>query len=243
MFFVWRFVVARSQKSYFANKEQTVSHLVLGLMISWLFWIADSATSLVCLAVGSSVIMGFRILRDNYVSIGRYVAITCVIVMSVMAIPEAPASLFQLLGRDVTLTGRTNIWSQVLEVEINPLVGTGYESFWMGERVAWFWEKYAFKITQSHNGYIEIYLNLGVIGLLLFGGIIVSTYRSIGRQLGPCCDLSTFRLAVLITFVLSNITEAGIKSTSLMWFLFLLIALEFPISQERKVAGPAIPQR
>src|SRR2546425_5778509 len=45
------------------------------------------------------------------------------------------------------------------------------------------WAEYDFKPTQAHNGYIEIYLNLGWVGLCLLGGVLLACYRTIQKRL------------------------------------------------------------
>jgi O-antigen ligase len=90
------------------------------------------------------------------------------------------------------------------------------------------WEKYSFHPNQAHNGYLETYLNLGVLGLCLLVGVIVSAYRKIKQELELNFEFGIFRLTLLIIVLLSNITEASFKGLSLMWFVFLLIGMEVP---------------
>jgi O-antigen ligase len=79
-----------------------------------------------------------------------------------------------MVGRDTTLTGRTNLWAELLREPINPLLGTGYQSFWPGPRTEYFWAKYSFHPNQAHNGYLETYLNGGFLGVCLLVAMIVS---------------------------------------------------------------------
>ena len=85
--------------------------------------------------------------------------------------------LLHALGRDSTLTGRTDIWRQVLDLHTNPLVGVGFESFWLGERLRKIGELYWWQANEAHNGYLETYLNLGLIGLFILVGWIVAAFR------------------------------------------------------------------
>ena len=64
-----------------------------------------------------------------------------------------------VLDRDTTLTGRTNMWADLLKEAINPILGAGYQSFWLGPGAERIWAKYYFHPTQAHNGYLEVYLN------------------------------------------------------------------------------------
>src|SRR5581483_4780832 len=87
----------------------------------------------------------------------------------------------QSLGRNPTLTGRTEIWSAVLHFAGNPLFGTGFESFWLGDRIKhiWAYGEMTYGINEAHNGYIETYLNLGWIGVALLVNLIITGYRNI----------------------------------------------------------------
>ena len=78
---------------------------------------------------------------------------------------DISARLAEAVGRDPTLTGRTVIWNAVLSTHTNPLIGSGYESFWLGPRLQEVWAQTGGGITEAHNGYLEIYLNLGIVGL------------------------------------------------------------------------------
>lgn len=87
-----------------------------------------------------------------------------------------PDSLFTLLGKDVTLTGRTGIWTAVsASIAKRPLLGYGYQAFWLGLEgesyrvilaVSWV-------LAQAQNGFLDVTLEMGVLGLaivlLVFG--------------------------------------------------------------------------
>ncbi len=87
-----------------------------------------------------------------------------------------PDLLFSVLGKDSTLTGRTEIWSAVAgSIAKRPLLGYGYQAFWLGFKG----ESYRIILTvtwalgQAQNGFLDVMLELGVGGLiivlLLFG--------------------------------------------------------------------------
>ena len=86
-------------------------------------------------------------------------------------------------GRDATLTGRTGIWQTVLNEPNNPLLGTGYASFWLGDRLQRIWALYPrTPLLQAHNGYFEVYLNLGMVGVALLGGVLWTGLRNARAQ-------------------------------------------------------------
>jgi O-antigen ligase len=89
-----------------------------------------------------------------------------------------------LLGRDPTLTGRTAIWAQVwIAILKRPWLGYGFSAFWRGTKGASFDVVVALKFVlfHAHNGFLEIWLELGAAGLLLFA---LSYFRG-WQQLWP----------------------------------------------------------
>ena len=90
----------------------------------------------------------------------------------------------QFLGKDETLTDRTGVWHDALQIQINPLLGAGFESFWLGDRLKTMWDKWTFRPNEAHNGYLETYLNLGLIGLFLLIALLIATFwKSSSRAL------------------------------------------------------------
>ena len=70
----------------------------------------------------------------------------------------------------------------VITIPTNRLVGTGYESFWLGDRLQKMWQADpGLQLNEAHNGYVEIFLTLGWIGLVFFGVLITSGYRNVIR--------------------------------------------------------------
>ena len=88
------------------------------------------------------------------------------------------------------------------------------------------WSRHWWKPTQAHNGYLELYLNLGLVGLVVLFGLLVSTYNNVRRELLVDFDYGRFRFAFLVLVIVYNVTEATFKSVDLVWFVFLLIACE-----------------
>lgn len=129
------------------------------------------------------------------------------------------------LGKDSTLTGRTEIWGLVLGLHTNPLVGTGFESFWLGPRLLKMRTALPhFPVNEAHNGYLEVYLNLGWAGICFLALLLVTGYKRIisGIRRNPA-NASLFLGFVLCT-LFNSFTEAAFRSVTVSWF-FLLLAI------------------
>jgi O-antigen ligase len=67
-------------------------------------------------------------------------------------------------------------------MQANPVLGAGYECFWLGPRLLRVWQQFG-GLNEAHNGYLEVYLNLGIAGLFLLSVFLIASYRTICRRL------------------------------------------------------------
>ena len=202
----------------------------------WLLKMAHSASSFVALmlAIGIMLFLGFRWVDKRRV--GAYVSIGII----GCALAGAGLGLFgsfvHLLGRDETFTGRTDIWQILWNWKVNPLVGTGYEGFWLGDRREAVQNLYP-GLNEAHNGYLETYLNLGSIGVVITLAVLLATYGKSRRELFRNFEFGRLRMAYLISFIVYNWTEAAFRLNAFPFFMFFLVAIDLPKS--RKV----VPER
>ena len=227
-FFFWNLLQARKIENAKSRREELLLNFGFLGMTWWLLSRAHSATSLVSLLIGAFVVLflGARIVNKRF--IGAYLAIgliVCVVGELAFGISD---QVISALGKDPTLTDRTEVWQDVLKVNINPVLGAGFESFWLGERREKLWEKWWWHPNEAHNGYLELYLNLGVVGLAIVLGLFVGTYRKISRELLTNVEWGRFRLGFLIAVIVFNWTEATFKALHIVWFAFYIIAMELP---------------
>jgi O-antigen ligase len=144
------------------------------------------------------------------------------------------------MGRDPTLTGRTDLWKILLSVNEHPLLGAGYESFWLGERLEKIWEILPWRANEAHNGYLEIFLNLGLVGLALLVVIIATGYR---RVISGARDLSLgpLRLGYFVAAIIYSLTEAAFREMGPMWIVFVLAIMAVPKTDVASVGGARPP--
>jgi O-antigen ligase len=115
----------------------------------------------------------------------------------------------------------------------NPLVGTGFESFWLGRRLEAAWGLMV-GLQEAHNGYLEVYLNLGWIGVMLLSVVIVAGYRNVMAAFRMTPTEGNLKLAYFVVGMVYNLTEAGFRMMSSVWLLFLwaITAVPKPLAKE-----------
>jgi hypothetical protein len=205
--------------------------LLLG-MASWLLVTSHSATSLACAFVGMAIFFGLRT-QAMRMRINRLEAYAigggCLfwLLNSVFSLNQWVVQ--NLLGRDMTLTTRTEIWPVLLSQADNPIFGAGFNSFWSGQRLEVLLGKY--NIIQAHNGYLETYLNGGWIAVLLFLVLVFSASQSIKKDILAGGDYPVVRFMFLVIAVIHNFTEASINKGGLIWFVLLLALMQYPQAQ------------
>jgi O-antigen ligase len=196
----------------------------------WLFHLADSATSLGCFVIGGLIMLlaGGPVMRRKRALIHSMVGAVLVLVVYGLFL-DPTIGLTSAVGRDSSLTGRTRIWSIVLPLTVNPIVGAGYESFWLGSRLDKIWVENGQHLNQAHNGYLEIYLDLGWVGLILLLIVIVQGYRSVIQAIRQVPNLGSLQLALLVVAVIYNFTEHAFREIHPVWLLFLLAVVNLPV--------------
>lgn len=137
--------------------------------------------------------------------------------------------LAPLFGRDLTLSGRTAIWAQVVRsMAQHPWLGYGYDAFWRGMQgpSLQISSSVHFVVVHAHNGFLEIALELGAAGLLL---LLLTALRTL-RQLwplwirGPIHEIA-FPLALLLLVILYDLDENTLLLYNGLFWVLTVAAL------------------
>ena len=223
--FLWHFLTAYRNHRYPNRASHLLAHGAGLGMVIWLFGQAHSVTAQSCFLLSAAFLLASstRIFENK-----RW--LVQILFASLVAIPFATlflglgAFIIESMGRDSTLTGRTDIWARVINLVDTPLVGTGFESFWLGSRLKAM-QDYQLSLNEAHNGFIEIYISLGWIGLFLLAFLVVRGYRAIIGSYPRNPNMCRLKLALFLTIIVSSFTEAAFRTESVSWIVFLLITL------------------
>jgi O-antigen ligase len=228
-FFVWHLMTTLRLPKTPERRAQIVLSFAFLAMTGWLLNMADSATSLLCLSIGVAIVLFLSIPRINLRLAPAFLIGAVVLIFGIETMFGVSDSLYTALARDSTLTGRTGLWARLMLFDINPLFGVGYETFWLGPRAAILATEYWWMPNQAHNGYVETYLNLGYIGLILLGGVLVSLFFKARATLLVDQPLGQFQLGVLGILLAYNYTEAAFKHIHPLAFLLYAAALTYRV--------------
>jgi len=133
----------------------------------------------------------------------------------------------RFLNRDATLSGRTDLWADSMHaIGKHPIQGYGWDGFWTG----WFganheiWLEHPWLPPHAHNFYLDITLNLGLIGLTLW---VLLTYRGIVRaaryvRAHPNA-LGLWPLTYLSLTLVWAVTESQLVGRNIVWVLLVVV--------------------
>ena len=238
IYFSWNLLLSRSKMNVPGQRLHYSIYLIILPMIAWLFYMANSATSLACMIVAICLFAVCR--QPAIVSKPQRIlpfGIACVALFGIMEFAfDVKDIIISMLGRRPDLTTRVPMWEDLLSLVKNPLLGAGYESFWLGDRRQYMADHWNI-VCQAHNGYLEMYLNMGLIGLLFVVGWIVSGLKKVQRYLYIDYPAAMLRLCFIIVITLFNYTEATFFSLSSMWMLLFLVVMSVPERQEHERNG------
>jgi O-antigen ligase len=228
IYFSWNLLLGSNEVKAQGHRLHYSVYLIIVPMIAWLLYMANSATSLACLIVSLCL---FVVARKPAIAVKPqrliYLIIASVVLFGIMELAfDIKNTVIAMLGRRPDLTTRVPMWSDLLTMVKNPLVGFGFEGFWLGFRQQRVFEKWG--VLNAHNGYLQMYLDLGYIGLFFIVAWILSGLRNVARELIIDYPVAVLRLCLIIVACLYNWTEAAFDGISNIWILFLLGIMVVP---------------
>ncbi len=183
---IWLSVV-----SYHRGRLQNGLHYML-LALSFVALVgARSTTSFL---VGAFLLTVAVLVRFGALSGSRKVAIVYTTVVTVVSValalyvfvftPDFLAALFGVFGKDMTFTGRVNLWETVLGMTHDRMwQGWGFGAFWVmdGAHLTRLFQQFIWIPNQAHQGYLDVYNQTGIVGFTLLIGMIVSYFTGVSR--------------------------------------------------------------
>jgi exopolysaccharide production protein ExoQ len=214
----------RQNKAAVRRGDLLIRYFLL-LLGAYLLHLCDSMTSLVCIVLGGCILAASRsrFFRPRLSLLGGLGIASVLAFLTLDQLFDIKQLLVRSLGRDLTFTGRTDVWDVLLKVGTDPMIGTGFCSFWDDMK---FQSKLPYWVAFSaHNGYLEIYLAGGVVGVCLLVLMLLAIGARISKALTSGGDYAVLRYAVFVTMLVANLFESNFAVMSPLGFLFLLVAI------------------
>ncbi|WP_339375989.1 O-antigen ligase family protein [Calothrix sp. NIES-2098] len=213
--------------------------LGLGLSVCFLL-LAKSTTSLINIVTLFTLIPIYQTLRWRYhLMIPAVIAIVTFSSSLSLWITSNAATLLGTLGKDTTLTGRTDMWPYIWEmIEKQPWLGYGYSGFWQGwnSPAAYVWRAVQWSAPNSHNGLLDLWLELGALGVAVFLlGFWATFIRSLAWLRQTKSSEGFWPLLYLTNMVMANLGESSLLNhNDIFWVLYVAVALSLFILPQQQ---------
>jgi O-antigen ligase len=204
-----------------------------------LLLLSRSATSLVGCLLMVSFIPLWRVVRSGPKTRRLVYALMLVATYAgVYLIWAEQELLFRVLGRDSTFTGRTDLWGLVVSaISRHPILGYGYGAFWSGMKAEVLNIYIASKWLPmgAHNGFLELCLAFGIVGLPLIFYFILRSFRMAKDYMRANESwLSIWPMTYLLMFVFHNLFESHLLETrSLEYLIFVSVTTSLALECRR----------
>jgi len=223
---LWAFLNAWHDRGDRHRIHRLVLNGVMYILAFVLILVCDSMTSFSCLAIASTVMLWIR--RKGRTPSLHGVVAGMIALAAFASFLDSSGTLLGLLGRNATLTGRTEIWRAVLAQHTNPFIGCGFESFWMSPRIESVWQMIGYTgIAEAHDGYLEIYINIGLVGIGLLAIMLGSGYRNAVMSYIANPPLGQLKIALFTAGLIYNLSEAGFRAMSPTWMVLVFATVHY----------------
>lgn len=203
-----------------------------------LLGLSTSRTAIIALAFGGAGLgLTLLIRRGPVTAIGAIWVAGVGLVGLTVLITVFPDVMFAALGKDATLTGRTQIWAEIWRlIHLRPLLGYGYDAVWTDTSLwgplRWVTKELQFTPSHAHNSWLEQWLGLGEIGLAAWVMLYVST---MGKTIRAVFTDGGALLAFpfMLVYSLMSLTESvTLTYNDIHWVLFVAYAVRLSIPSE-----------
>ncbi|MBL9189553.1 MAG: O-antigen ligase family protein [Opitutaceae bacterium] len=235
--FIWDWMErTRAGEKGWTVVDRAVALAVMAISV-WLFFLCDSKTSMVTVAVATILLAAIRLpkFHRRVSAFGIYTVAAVIALLTMDNLVGVTEMIVRALGRDMTFTGRTEVWRELFAVGTDPLFGTGFMSFWDDR---FYQDKLPNWVAFSaHNGYVEIYLAGGMIGVGFLGLMLLGVAFIIKADLKRGGSYAVVRFAVFVAVLIANFFESNFACMTPLGFLFLLVAIGYATPRDEALAA------
>ena len=238
--------------SIFLSLSLSISKKHLNRLALWagfalsvlLVFLAGSAGGIINLVGVISIVPLSKFFKKTYYKLQVLLIVSTILIIGGIftLIVANLETIAELLGKDLTFSGRLPMWSNLSSyIAQKPLLGYGFNGFWDAKygqffRARWAWAD----VPHSHNGFIELLLALGLIGFLLFTISFLFVFLRSFKQAHIAKTLEDIvPMQFIFTFLIANMSESELLiANNIYWVIYVAMSLSLARKdmQERKLS-------
>jgi exopolysaccharide production protein ExoQ len=220
--------LAVSDKS---GRRRTVQ-MILTATAMFVLLMAGSITGMTALGVFFLVLIALRVPRLTAYVLAASIGAMLLIIVGMF---EDSLCVLSIVDRDCTLTGRTEIWALAWSAAMErPWIGYGFGAFWAGESAVGnaIRAKLAWQALSAHNGWLETWLSIGALGVILtvltLSMLSVKLLRRAFASKDPATNAWTvWSIGFLVSAWAYSLSESSLLAyNTLTWVLFIVLAVK-----------------
>lgn len=202
------------------------------VLSAFIVWRSASKTALLVLVLLIAIFFLYNALRWNYI-----LAVPCLLLAALVGgglalwLAENLETFLGIFGKNTTFTGRVRVWEEVwLKILDRPWLGYGYGVFWLGwgseAEEIWIRTYWNDTLEQAHNGFLNLWLELGLLGLLTWGlGFLRQIPRAIAYFLSTKTAEGLWPLMYMTFILLYNLTETTVMARNSIFWVFYVATI------------------
>jgi exopolysaccharide production protein ExoQ len=206
-----------------------------------LLLLSKSSSSLINFIIIMMAFFVLRTFRWRYALLFPVLSLlTIVAELSYLWLVANTEALLSSMGKDTSLTGRGPLWSAVLDsIWQHPWLGYGFSGFWKGWDTpsAAVWRVVGWEPPNGHNGLLDIWLDLGLLGLTIFLiGFLVNVVKGLAWIRMSKTAEGFWPVMYIIYFWLSNQTESALlRQNEIYWLLYVTVVISMLIPPGKSI--------
>jgi O-antigen ligase len=170
------------------------------------------------------------------VSLFLTIVIIVIFILMILLAPEVIEAAVGQTGKDLTFTGRVDLWADIWEETKKHLFqGAGFQGYWVvtSAKVEQLYEVYPWLPIQAHNGYLDIINEVGIIGLAIFLLILINYFVNLAQTK----EKQIWQWFIFASLIINFTESALIRPKVIMGvvFIFSYIAMFADISNKEKL--------
>jgi exopolysaccharide production protein ExoQ len=204
-------------------------------------------------AIVTLLIVGLMFLIVRAVRLPYLLMLPTIILLSIIGLflnlwlADNATLLLGSIGKDATLTGRSELWPAVLDkIWERPWFGYGFSGFWGDNKseAAYVWRVTGWDPPNAHNGMLDIWLDLGLLGVCIYLiGFVIGLIGGLGSVRRNQSFAAFWPVMYLLYFWFSNQTESAfLRQNDIYWLLYLVVTFSLlaPKSSANRIPAPSI---